>query len=274
MPEIIRCPQCERKLKVPEHLLGKAVKCPTCGDTFTASLNQGPGVSTAVADEDAAGDDEGREDASDRLARASVKGTLPEIIACPECEGVLKVPRKLLGQEVKCPTCGATFEATTDKPAPVPVRQEEEDEEEVSLENLERRPPSRRSRSGRRRSARNDGSRYRRPGIEKPGKVQAVGVMMLIGGILGILLSIGLGVGSYGLCCLWPGTYFSLIMGIMAVVKASQLLGEDAWKMPAPTAIAVMQIVNIINGDINNCVLGIISVVFLSEEEVRGYFRG
>ena len=37
MPEIINCPQCERKLRVPEELLGQSVKCPTCGTTFTAS---------------------------------------------------------------------------------------------------------------------------------------------------------------------------------------------------------------------------------------------
>ncbi len=36
MPEIVRCPQCERQLRVPEDLLGKKVKCPTCGETFTA----------------------------------------------------------------------------------------------------------------------------------------------------------------------------------------------------------------------------------------------
>jgi len=35
--EVIQCPQCDRKLKVPEYLLGQAVKCPTCGATFTAS---------------------------------------------------------------------------------------------------------------------------------------------------------------------------------------------------------------------------------------------
>jgi predicted Zn finger-like uncharacterized protein len=37
MAEIVNCPQCERKLRVPEELLGKKVKCPTCQSTFTAS---------------------------------------------------------------------------------------------------------------------------------------------------------------------------------------------------------------------------------------------
>ncbi|HEV3261734.1 MAG TPA: MJ0042-type zinc finger domain-containing protein [Gemmataceae bacterium] len=36
MPEIIHCPQCQRQLRVPEDLFGRAVKCPSCGTTFTA----------------------------------------------------------------------------------------------------------------------------------------------------------------------------------------------------------------------------------------------
>ena len=36
MPEMINCPQCECKLRVPDELLGRGVKCPTCGVTFTA----------------------------------------------------------------------------------------------------------------------------------------------------------------------------------------------------------------------------------------------
>jgi hypothetical protein len=41
MPEIISCPDCDRKLRVPEDLLGKKVKCPGCGVTFTASAGGG-----------------------------------------------------------------------------------------------------------------------------------------------------------------------------------------------------------------------------------------
>ncbi len=36
MPDIISCPQCHRQLRVPEDLLGKRVKCPTCSAVFTA----------------------------------------------------------------------------------------------------------------------------------------------------------------------------------------------------------------------------------------------
>ncbi len=39
MPEVTSCPQCQRKLRVPDELLGKKVKCPGCGLTFTAAAD-------------------------------------------------------------------------------------------------------------------------------------------------------------------------------------------------------------------------------------------
>jgi hypothetical protein len=37
MPEIIQCQKCGRKLRIPDHLMGKTVKCPTCSFMFTAA---------------------------------------------------------------------------------------------------------------------------------------------------------------------------------------------------------------------------------------------
>src|SRR5438093_2746105 len=36
MSTIVDCPSCSRKLRVPDELLGKKVKCPTCSGTFDA----------------------------------------------------------------------------------------------------------------------------------------------------------------------------------------------------------------------------------------------
>src|SRR6266567_2368971 len=38
MATIVDCPSCDRKLRVPDELLGEKVKCPTCGGTFDAVL--------------------------------------------------------------------------------------------------------------------------------------------------------------------------------------------------------------------------------------------
>jgi hypothetical protein len=52
MPEIIACPDCGRKLRVPDDLLGRKVKCPGCGVNFTASVVGGgapPPIPQSVA---------------------------------------------------------------------------------------------------------------------------------------------------------------------------------------------------------------------------------
>src|SRR5947208_3128743 len=38
MPETVKCPDCDRTLRVPDDLLGKFVRCPSCKATFTATL--------------------------------------------------------------------------------------------------------------------------------------------------------------------------------------------------------------------------------------------
>ena len=97
-------------------------------------------------------------------------------------------------------------------------------------------------------------------------------IMMLIGGIFGCVLSLGWAISCVGL--MHPGTYYSLVFGILAIIKASRLLSPTAYQESPPKLIAIMQIINIVVGDIPNCVMGIIALVFLSEPEVRGYFRG
>jgi hypothetical protein len=42
MPEIIECPQCHRKLRMDESVLGQTVQCPSCQNAFTAALPYQP----------------------------------------------------------------------------------------------------------------------------------------------------------------------------------------------------------------------------------------
>jgi len=39
MPEVVSCPKCQRKSRVPDTLVGKKVKCPGCAEIFTAIVN-------------------------------------------------------------------------------------------------------------------------------------------------------------------------------------------------------------------------------------------
>jgi predicted Zn finger-like uncharacterized protein len=40
MANIIDCPSCQRRLRVPDELLGTNVKCPSCGTMFTTAASQ------------------------------------------------------------------------------------------------------------------------------------------------------------------------------------------------------------------------------------------
>lgn len=64
------------------------------------------------------------------------------------------------------------------------------------------------------------------------------------------------------------------MMGIMAIIKGSQLMGDHASSQKPPSGIAIMQIINIVNCDAINLTLGIINLVFLNDEDVKDFFRG
>jgi hypothetical protein len=117
----------------------------------------------------------------------------------------------------------------------------------------------------------------RRRSSQRPGKVQAIAVMTLIGGILACLVGlhwvVAWGAATMGLCCLWPGGYYSLVIGILGIIKGSNLLGKDAHLLPPPKGMAVMMIINIVNGDVANLVMGIIILVFLNDPEVEGWYQ-
>ena len=136
------------------------------------------------------------------------------------------------------------------------------------------RPRSRRDddgdrpRSRRTYDERDDYDDQRRPRRgRKPSQVQPIAIMFLVGGIFGILMVLTIGGAT---CCLWPAIYFELVWAIMAIVRASNMLGAD--DQPHPTAIAVCQIITILNGDIVNCILGIVCLVMLNDEKVAAYY--
>jgi hypothetical protein len=167
---------------------------------------------------------------------------------CPRC-------RRALDGDAVCPTCGKHISSDA---RGMRARDDDYDDDDRRDADYDDAP---------------DISR-RRKSKQRPGKVQAVSIMTLIGGIYAIVHFLGVGGGSTGLCCLWPGLYYALVVGIFAIVKGSQLLGENARAQTPPKGVAIMMIINIINGDMINCVLGIIILVFCSDPEVENFFKG
>jgi predicted Zn finger-like uncharacterized protein len=50
MPQLVSCPHCQRQLNVPDNLLGKNVKCPSCQNTFTATAGGAGGGAESAAE--------------------------------------------------------------------------------------------------------------------------------------------------------------------------------------------------------------------------------
>jgi hypothetical protein len=191
---------------------------------------------------------------------------MPPDLICPHCLRAIRTTGAG-DSTTRCTTCGKPFSRAAVASRSMSMRpgMKGRDDPEYYDEDdgYEDERPSRRGRKKR---------------DERPGKVQAIGIMTLIGGIVACLLGLNLlvigGLSSMGLCCLWPGGYYSLVLGILAIIKGSHLLGKEADRMAPPKGIAIMMIINIINGDIICTVMGILILVFCSDPEVEEYFQG
>jgi predicted Zn finger-like uncharacterized protein len=234
MSETATCPKCQRSLRIPDSLLGQRVKCPACATTFTASAN-GAGASPPE-----------EEEAPPRPERRSRRP--------PPRDEEEEAPRRRPARQE---------EDEDERPISRKIRRDEEDEEGPS------RPSRRRDDDD---QDEDDRPRRRSRRAEKPGKVQAIGIMVLIGGILALVVGLSWAASCFGL--LWPGTYYAFVVGIMAIIKGAQVLGEGARNMPPPKGIGIMMIINIVCLDVVNLALGIVVLVFCGDEEVKAYFRG
>ena len=111
---------------------------------------------------------------------------------------------------------------------------------------------------------------------KKPGKLTAIGIMTLIGGILAVLIGIGEAIGVISSLCfacfLIPGATVSFFGGIFMIVQGALLLGQDPARHLRRTRIsASLQIACILAGDVVNLTLGILNHVFLSDRAVAAY---
>jgi hypothetical protein len=110
----------------------------------------------------------------------------------------------------------------------------------------------------------------------KPGKVQAISIMLLVNGILNILAGLGatasivLGTIGFGLICA-PITILPTVLGVFEVVYASKLLSMPPKPVKNLQTIAILEIVAVVCGLGVSAVVGILNLVFLSEPEVKAY---
>ncbi len=125
---------------------------------------------------------------------------------------------------------------------------------------------------------------------EKPGLVQAIGVMALIDGILNVLYAmvgpiviatglLGSVVASIGLCapgliCL-PGLVlyiYPLVLGILEILYGARLLSDPPRTRRPAQYLAILQIINVLFLQVLSVVAGILSLIWYNDEGVRAYF--
>ncbi|GEM_PF-2695913 len=189
---------------------------------------------------------------------------------CPMCNVPWAVPDNIGGTTVRCPTCGHQFAAGGGKPQAAPPPPAPATIQCTACAEMvpadatacpHCRTPLRAAAPVPVASA---------PPGQVPGKVQAIAIMTLVGGIVAVLAAFSIMIGTFFIYIPW---IYGFVVGIMAIVKGAKLLGSNARLEMAPKNIAIMQIINIINCDAINLTVGIITLVFLNDPEVRGFYR-
>jgi len=109
----------------------------------------------------------------------------------------------------------------------------------------------------------------------KPAKVQTIAILVLINGILnivwgGILALLGV-ISLVGILCA-PVLILPMILGVFELIYALNLLAEPPKVKEPSQAIAILEICDILFLNIFGVVVGVLSLIFINEEEVKAYF--
>lgn len=109
--------------------------------------------------------------------------------------------------------------------------------------------------------------------VAKPGQLQSVAIMCMIDGVLNILYGISLAIGLlFATIICFPLGIYPVILGILEINYATKLMAEPARVNTPAQYLAIMQICNVLFGDVVSLIIGIISLVFYSDPQVRNYF--
>jgi DNA-directed RNA polymerase subunit RPC12/RpoP len=115
----------------------------------------------------------------------------------------------------------------------------------------------------------------------RPGKVTAIGIMTVVGGVVAGIVSIvwfiyglffGIATLGIGFLLFLPATY-SLILAVVLTVKGILLLTARPQQRSGPLVTAILQIINIITCDGANVIMGILILVFQTDPQVKAYYR-
>ncbi|XAM00652.1 hypothetical protein OT109_04515 [Phycisphaeraceae bacterium D3-23] len=105
--------------------------------------------------------------------------------------------------------------------------------------------------------------------IPKPGKLQAIAIMMLISGIINCLYGVLLIFGC------WTAILTPLLLtaGILEIIHATKILKDPIEVYKPATGIAVLEICSILGCNVYSMVAGIINLIFWGDPQVKQYYR-
>ena len=106
----------------------------------------------------------------------------------------------------------------------------------------------------------------------KPGMVQAIAMMTLINGVISILWGIGVACGLLATIVCWPIGAYPIIVGILELVYAAKLLESNPRGVKPAQYLAIMEICEILFGNVFAIIGGILALVFYSNDSVKTYF--
>lgn len=109
----------------------------------------------------------------------------------------------------------------------------------------------------------------------KPAKVQTMGVLVLISGILniawgGILALLGV-LTIFGICCA-PILILPMVLGVFELIYALNLLADPPRVEEPSQVIAILEICDIFFLNIFGAFVGVLSLVLINDEETKAYF--
>ncbi len=109
----------------------------------------------------------------------------------------------------------------------------------------------------------------------RPVKVQTMAILVLINGILnivwgGILALFGV-ITIIGILCA-PILILPMVLGVFELIYALNLLADPPKVKKPSQAIAILEICDILFLNIFGVVVGVLSLIFINEDEVKDYF--
>ncbi len=110
---------------------------------------------------------------------------------------------------------------------------------------------------------------------QKPGRIQTLAILCLVDGALNIIWAIslagGLLVSLVGILCV-PVALYPLTLGILEIIYGAKLAANPPKVYEPAQYLAIMQIANILVGDVISLVVGIVSLVFYGDPDIKAYF--